>query len=604
MIERINTVGQTRRLGRRALGRQRLDRRGAGRRGARRASRSRSAPPRSGSRSRPAASTPALVHVASIGLEPAGTSTRSSRRRSLGAGAAQDASRATKYRAGSVLVVGGSPGLTGAPVLAALARLPRRRGLRHRRRAGVGAARDRGARCSRPSSGRCPRTRPAGCCRAPPKRCSRRPSAPTRSCSARASAAATAPATSCASLLEQLRRCRSCSTPTASGGSSRSSASAATVLTPHAGELARPARRPTAAEIDAHRLESVRRAASRFGAIVLLKGADTLVASPREGVLVAAYGAPSLATAGTGDVLAGVIGAFLAKGMEPRLAAAAGAVAHGDRLAATSPAARARRDRPAAGRSGAHSRARAPRRAPLAERGGPGMRGPTSAGRGQTRSGRAPAARRRRPVPARHEDLAPVVLDALRGSARRRARAGDDPVEAVPEPGALREARRLDEARVDRVHRDPARPSSTAIERENASCACFEAEYGPTATRPATETTFTTCEPRAEPGQERPQAPDRAEVVRPISCSISSGERRQELRPPRDPRVVDEQIDPRVPRRAPRRGGLVDHRPVGDVAGLVLVGVRGRAAREPDDMPAVGRGARGRAPRRSPTRPR
>ena len=62
---------------------------------------------------------------------------------------------------------------------------------------------------------------------------------------------------------------------------------------------------------------------------MLLKGADTLVAAPREGVLVAAYGEPSLATAGTGDVLTGVIAAFLAKGMEPRLAAAAGAVAHG-----------------------------------------------------------------------------------------------------------------------------------------------------------------------------------------------------------------------------------------------------------------------------------
>ena len=101
-----------------------------------------------------------------------------------------------------------------------------------------------------------------------------------------------------------------------------------TVMTPHSGELAR-LLGTEAEEIDEHRLEAVRRAASRFGATVLLKGADTLVASPREGVLVAAHGAPSLATAGTGDVLAGVIGAFLAKGMEPRLAAGAGAVAHG-----------------------------------------------------------------------------------------------------------------------------------------------------------------------------------------------------------------------------------------------------------------------------------
>jgi NAD(P)H-hydrate epimerase len=103
---------------------------------------------------------------------------------------------------------------------------------------------------------------------------------------------------------------------------------APTVLTPHAGELGRLLGVP-AAEIDTHRLESVRAAARRFGAIVLLKGADTLVASSREGVLVASYGAPSLATAGSGDVLTGVVAAFLAKAMEPRLAAASAAVAHG-----------------------------------------------------------------------------------------------------------------------------------------------------------------------------------------------------------------------------------------------------------------------------------
>lgn len=103
---------------------------------------------------------------------------------------------------------------------------------------------------------------------------------------------------------------------------------APTVLTPHSGELAR-LLDATAAEIDAHRLQAVRRAASVFGSVVLLKGSDTLVAAPREGVMVASYGQPSLATAGTGDVLTGVIAAFLAKGLEPQLAAAAGAVAHG-----------------------------------------------------------------------------------------------------------------------------------------------------------------------------------------------------------------------------------------------------------------------------------
>jgi NAD(P)H-hydrate epimerase len=97
------------------------------------------------------------------------------------------------------------------------------------------------------------------------------------------------------------------------------------VLTPHAGELAR----LLGHEVDAHRLEAVQAAAERFGSVVLLKGADTLVAAPGEGVLVSASGTPALATAGSGDVLTGVVAAFLAKGMDARLAAAAAAFAHG-----------------------------------------------------------------------------------------------------------------------------------------------------------------------------------------------------------------------------------------------------------------------------------
>ena len=103
---------------------------------------------------------------------------------------------------------------------------------------------------------------------------------------------------------------------------------APTVLTPHSGELAR-LLGTDAREIDAHRLDAVRRAASRYGSVVLLKGADTLIGAPRAGVLVATYGTPALATAGTGDVLTGVVAAFLAKGMEAQDAASAAAVAHG-----------------------------------------------------------------------------------------------------------------------------------------------------------------------------------------------------------------------------------------------------------------------------------
>jgi NAD(P)H-hydrate epimerase len=98
------------------------------------------------------------------------------------------------------------------------------------------------------------------------------------------------------------------------------------VLTPHAGELARLLGRDSA-WVDAHRLAAAREVSQRFGAVVLLKGADTLVAAPGEGVLVVPHGLPSLATAGTGDVLTGIVGAFLAKGMDARLAAAAAAAA-------------------------------------------------------------------------------------------------------------------------------------------------------------------------------------------------------------------------------------------------------------------------------------
>ena len=103
---------------------------------------------------------------------------------------------------------------------------------------------------------------------------------------------------------------------------------AATVLTPHAGELGRLLGK-NSDWVDAHRLEAAQSAAERFGAVVLLKGPDSIVAAPGSGVVVSDFGPPALATAGTGDVLTGIVAAFLAKGLEPQAAAAAAAVAHG-----------------------------------------------------------------------------------------------------------------------------------------------------------------------------------------------------------------------------------------------------------------------------------
>jgi ADP-dependent NAD(P)H-hydrate dehydratase / NAD(P)H-hydrate epimerase len=99
------------------------------------------------------------------------------------------------------------------------------------------------------------------------------------------------------------------------------------VLTPHAGELGRLLER-SSKEIGAHRLACAREAALASGAVVLLKGDDTIVAVPGGPVAISPGATPALATAGTGDVLAGMIGALLSKGLGPLEAAAAGAIAH------------------------------------------------------------------------------------------------------------------------------------------------------------------------------------------------------------------------------------------------------------------------------------
>ncbi|HEY5431240.1 MAG TPA: NAD(P)H-hydrate dehydratase [Solirubrobacteraceae bacterium] len=102
---------------------------------------------------------------------------------------------------------------------------------------------------------------------------------------------------------------------------------AATVLTPHAGELGRLLECPSE-EVAAHRLACVRRAAVRAQAIVLVKGDDTIVAAPDGRAAISRGGAPALATAGTGDVLSGVIAAYLSKRMDPFHAACAGVLVH------------------------------------------------------------------------------------------------------------------------------------------------------------------------------------------------------------------------------------------------------------------------------------
>jgi len=99
----------------------------------------------------------------------------------------------------------------------------------------------------------------------------------------------------------------------------------ATVLTPHDREFTR-----VFPEIElADRLAAVRRAAAESGATVLLKGHRTLIAEPGGQAAVNLSGTSWLATAGSGDVLSGVIGSLLATGLPPLIAAAAGAYLHG-----------------------------------------------------------------------------------------------------------------------------------------------------------------------------------------------------------------------------------------------------------------------------------
>jgi hydroxyethylthiazole kinase-like uncharacterized protein yjeF len=100
------------------------------------------------------------------------------------------------------------------------------------------------------------------------------------------------------------------------------------LLTPHAGELARMLE-VDRAEVEADQLGHAREAAARYGCVVLLKGRHTLVAEPDGRVAATTVGPAWLATAGAGDVLAGLCGALLAAGLHPFDAGAVGSWLHG-----------------------------------------------------------------------------------------------------------------------------------------------------------------------------------------------------------------------------------------------------------------------------------
>jgi ADP-dependent NAD(P)H-hydrate dehydratase / NAD(P)H-hydrate epimerase len=217
----------------------------------------------------------------------------------------------TKYTAGSVLVVGGSPGLTGAACLAAMAAF----------RADAGYVAVAAPRESLPVL----ETRLLEAVK--------RPLEDVFEAAERARALALGPGLGRADETKALVRRLLGETDLPAVVDADAlwqlepfERDAPTVLTPHSGELAR-LLDVDSQWVDAHRLEAARRAVERYRCVVLLKGEGTIVAEAGERTLVCP-GFPSLATAGTGDVPTGIIGSFLAKGMDARLAAAAAATAH------------------------------------------------------------------------------------------------------------------------------------------------------------------------------------------------------------------------------------------------------------------------------------
>lgn len=103
---------------------------------------------------------------------------------------------------------------------------------------------------------------------------------------------------------------------------------APTVLTPHPGEMGRMLGL-SSRDIQNQRLDVAQQLAVKYNATVVLKGARTIIASPTGAIWINTTGHPGLATAGSGDVLSGIIGALLARGMESTLAARLGVYLHG-----------------------------------------------------------------------------------------------------------------------------------------------------------------------------------------------------------------------------------------------------------------------------------